>query len=53
MFDIIEARVICCWLSWLLTLVMQSRGRKVTHIIFLAKRNLKCYNNVVKVTNAE
>ena len=58
--------VLCCWLSWPLTLVMQSGGRKLTYIImvvicnfyveyrhFTVKQTYKnVLNNAVKVTNS-
>jgi hypothetical protein len=32
--------VLCCWLSWPLTLIMQSGKRKVTCIMMVAIHNL-------------
>ena len=63
--DFVEPHVLCCWLSWPLTLVTQSGGRKVTFIMMVAIRNLpveyghcaatqtyeNVLNNVGKVTN--
>jgi hypothetical protein len=57
--------VLCFWLSWPLTLVTQSGGRKLTYIMVVARRNLHIENghcaakqlyenvfkNVVKVAN--
>jgi len=58
-------RVLCCWLSWPLTLVAQSAGRKMNYIMMAAVRNLRAQyghctvmqtcenvlNNVAEVTN--
>ena len=38
--DFVEPHVLCCWLSWPVTLVMQSGGRKVNYIMMVALCNL-------------
>jgi hypothetical protein len=57
--------VLCCWLSWPLTLVIQSSGIKLTYIIMVVICNFlveyghcnvkqiyeNVLNNTVKVTN--
>ena len=57
--------VLCFWLSWPLTLVPQSGGRKLTYIMVVARCNMRIENgrctakqlyenvlkNVVKVAN--
>jgi hypothetical protein len=61
----IKPCVLCCWLSWPLTLVIQSSGIKLTYIIMVVICNFlieygpcnvkqiyeNVLNNVVKVTN--
>jgi len=65
-FILVRPRVLCCWLSWPLTPVMQSDGRKLSYIMMVTLHYLhvECghctvkmmyenvLSNVVKVTNA-
>jgi len=62
---LVSPHVLCCWLSWPLTLVMRSDRRKLAYIMMVAIRNLhveygccavkhtyeNILKNVVKVTN--
>jgi len=62
---LVSCHVLCCWLSWLLTLIRQSGGIELTHIMMIAICNLhleyghcteeqmyeNVLNTVVKVTN--
>ena len=43
---LVRALVSCCWLSWPLTLVTQSGGRKLTSKMVVAIRNLHGYFTV-------
>ena len=38
---LVKPRVLCCWLSWTLTLITQSGGRKRAYIMMVAIRNLR------------
>ena len=60
---LVRLLVFCCWLSWPLTLVTQSGGRKLTSNMVVTIRNLHGYcnvkqtyknvlNNIFKVTNS-
>jgi len=63
---LVKPCALCCWLTWPLTLVMQSDGKKMSYIMTVAIHNLhvecgqctvkKMYenvlSNVVKVSNA-
>ena len=62
---LVRPGVLCCWLSWPLTLAMQSGGTKLTYNMVVAIRNLcveyghctvkpthrNVLNSVAKVTN--
>jgi len=62
---LVRPYVLCCWLFWPLSLVMQSGGRKLTYIMMVMIHNLhveyghctaqqtykNILNNVGKVTN--
>ena len=62
---LVRCHVLCCWLSWLHTLIRQLGGIELTHIMMVAICNLhveyghctenqmyeNVLNNVLKVTN--
>jgi hypothetical protein len=38
---LVKPHVLCCWLSWTLTVITQSGGRKLTSIMMVAICNLR------------